>query len=276
MDQPITKLTTLATLIGVAAFAQSTTAFAVPLQGLLSVDPGILDSVVTASGYTVSKYAGGSYFHMNNPLSIGSTPTAGAMLKPGTDQGVLLGQYQNFVLDPDVPHPQGWQGDLNGDGVPDGAAGTGYSTTPTTAANMLLPFGFFGTNTYVGTNPIAYQSGESHPAPAADLDLSSCDTNNVCNFTLDTSAWEVMWNGSAFEQGPRPSSKGPFVLATGTYNLDTQFYSITWDSQIKQGPFNSIHGFWHLEGTHIVPVPAAAWLLGSGLLGLIGVARRKQ
>lgn len=24
-----------------------------------------------------------------------------------------------------------------------------------------------------------------------------------------------------------------------------------------------------------VPVPAAAWLLGSGLLGLIGVARRK-
>lgn len=24
-----------------------------------------------------------------------------------------------------------------------------------------------------------------------------------------------------------------------------------------------------------VPVPAAAWLLGSGLLGLVGVARRK-
>jgi hypothetical protein len=25
----------------------------------------------------------------------------------------------------------------------------------------------------------------------------------------------------------------------------------------------------------VVPVPAAAWLFGSGLLGLIGVARRK-
>jgi hypothetical protein len=25
-----------------------------------------------------------------------------------------------------------------------------------------------------------------------------------------------------------------------------------------------------------VPVPAAAWLFGSGLLGLVGVARRKQ
>lgn len=28
--------------------------------------------------------------------------------------------------------------------------------------------------------------------------------------------------------------------------------------------------------TTVVPVPAAAWLLGSGLLGLVGVARRKQ
>lgn len=28
-------------------------------------------------------------------------------------------------------------------------------------------------------------------------------------------------------------------------------------------------------GTAVVPVPAAAWLLGSGLLGLVGVARRK-
>ena len=31
-----------------------------------------------------------------------------------------------------------------------------------------------------------------------------------------------------------------------------------------------------LTGTPAVPVPAAAWLFGSGLLGLIGVARRKK
>ena len=28
--------------------------------------------------------------------------------------------------------------------------------------------------------------------------------------------------------------------------------------------------------TTVVPVPAAVWLFGSGLLGLIGVARRKK
>lgn len=31
----------------------------------------------------------------------------------------------------------------------------------------------------------------------------------------------------------------------------------------------------HLTGYGVVPVPAAVWLFGSGLLGLIGIARRK-
>jgi hypothetical protein len=34
----------------------------------------------------------------------------------------------------------------------------------------------------------------------------------------------------------------------------------------------------HLQftATHVVPVPAAVWLFGSGLLGLLGIARRKK
>ena len=31
-----------------------------------------------------------------------------------------------------------------------------------------------------------------------------------------------------------------------------------------------------LTGTGVVPVPAAVWLFGSGLLGLVGMARRKK
>ena len=46
------------------------------------------------------------------------------------------------------------------------------------------------------------------------------------------------------------------------------------------GDFNSmsISGFIDSNGTaeSVIPVPAAVWLFGSGLLGLVGVARRKQ
>ncbi len=84
-----------------------------------------------------------------------------------------------------------------------------------------------------------------------------------------------MWNGSAFEQGLRPVNTDPFVLATGTYDLITRAYSLAWESQINGGPFNGVTTTWHLEGT-VVPIPAAVWLLGSGLLGLFGMARGKK
>jgi hypothetical protein len=46
---------------------------------------------------------------------------------------------------------------------------------------------------------------------------------------------------------------------------------------LLDGGFNSISGFIDSSGTaNAVPVPAAVWLFGSGLLGLVGVARRKQ
>jgi hypothetical protein len=52
-------------------------------------------------------------------------------------------------------------------------------------------------------------------------------------------------------------------------NMDGDNYSGT---QMIDGPFVGQSANFNVQG---VPVPAAAWLLGSGLLGLIGVARRK-
>jgi hypothetical protein len=102
----------------------------------------------------------------------------------------------------------------------------------------------------------------------------------VCVITVDLSSWEVFWNGSSFQQGPRPSNTGPFELATGTFDTTTNHYELNWASQIKQGPFNGVKGYWHVEGEYVgstvVPIPAAAWLFGSGLLGLAGAMRRRK
>ena len=43
---------------------------------------------------------------------------------------------------------------------------------------------------------------------------------------------------------------------------------------MQTGPFPFQAPAFH--GHEIVPVPSAAWLMGSGLLGLVGVARRRQ
>ena len=238
----------------------STAAHAAALTGTMLIDAGV-SKVIDANGNSV--YVSGSYFAMgaNNP-NVSST-----MLKPGSAAGITLGTYQNFVLNPDVPHLYNWDGK--------GAlAGTGYSGLPTTQSNMLMPFSFFGTSTYVGTNPIGYQSGEAHVAPTADI--SNC-VGNACTLSVDLSSWEVMWNGSAFEQGPRPLNSGPFVFAVGSYDLATAAYSLSWTSQINGGPFNGVPGYWYLSGTVVpTPLPAAAWLLGSGLIGLLGISRRKS
>ena len=33
---------------------------------------------------------------------------------------------------------------------------------------------------------------------------------------------------------------------------------------------------WAVHSGDVIPIPAAVWLFGSGLLGLVGVARRKS
>ena len=43
--------------------------------------------------------------------------------------------------------------------------------------------------------------------------------------------------------------------------------------QPKTGPVDSPI---YVSGPYVVPVPAAVWLFGSGLLGLVGIARRKK
>lgn len=45
---------------------------------------------------------------------------------------------------------------------------------------------------------------------------------------------------------------------------------------MENGPFPNYNAAFSLSAPGLVPVPAAVWLFGSGLLGLVGIARRKK
>lgn len=228
-------------------FGISIPANAIQLTGTMVVDRGILERVEVRPGVFINKYISGSYFALG-----GNTPTANsAMLQPGSDPGIILGSFQGFTPNPDEPHPAGH---------PDApfGAGTGYSAM-TTSSNVFKPFNFFSSATFIGLNEVSYQSGETKPAPSAEVDLTSC-VGTVCDMFVEMSVFEVYWNGAVFEQGPRPSNSGPFVLGQGTYDTATRRYSVTWVSQIKGGPFSNVPGWWHLEG-EVLPEPLVADVL---------------
>jgi hypothetical protein len=96
--------------------------------------------------------------------------------------------------------------------------------------------------------------------------------------------------GGTFNQ-PIPPNGDPDVLAlfptlqSSHYWSGTEFDSnVAWVFNFNDGFWNAVGGkdgnlySWavHAGNVSAIPVPAAVWLFGSGLLGLIGISRRKK
>lgn len=184
--------------------------------------------------------------------------------------------------------------DMNGDGVvqvyektglSEGTAGLVIGTAtvpgvyhagaplPTDTGPIVQTWGFFGS---AGTNFLTVPATGS---TTAGLDLSGWTVawNNVPEINMGSSAWqpvncaELGCTGYTFMSGvARFQWDGIYGNA---YTLD---YTATVPIYGKTS-FGGEPYFLHLEGTvQAVPIPAAVWLFGSGLLGLVGVARRKM
>jgi hypothetical protein len=106
---------------------------------------------------------------------------------------------------------------------------------------------------------------------------SSCDDHGSGTCSSFAAVFKgPIWNGINWGGTPQTSTATPFTVAEGTYN---------WGVIIVTGQdddFNNIYDTIPLtvklsahQTTPAVPVPAAAWLFGSSLLGLAGAARRR-
>lgn len=117
--------------------------------------------------------------------------------------------------------------------------------------------------------------------------ISIISDDNSGNITLDFSGWGYDWNGIPFISlggSPNfPEDTGVATMVCGSTCEIGDSFILDYAAHVYDLPGNNLTGFGgvpyylHLEGTiSAVPVPATVWLFGSGLLGLIGIARKKS
>ncbi len=102
--------------------------------------------------------------------------------------------------------------------------------------------------------------------------------------TIDLSGWNVTWNGiPSIPMGSGAwgaNADGVADIVCGVDCGDGDTYTLTYTATVPVGDpsgFGGVAYGLNLVGTvSAIPVPAAVWLLGSGLIGLVGVARRKK
>lgn len=160
-----------------------------------------------------------------------------------------------------------------GDGVLDGTDVAGFGATPASDGTYTgatfgylnlgpIPMASLSQNT---TNRIGCGSNDGTclgNASSGVLPLVVDTAPNPNDFDLTTPTYSDLANDGV---GGSPMQDGPFPNFNA--NFDVTELMPTGTSAGTIGPFD--------VGPEI-PVPAAVWLFGSGLLGLVGVARRKK
>ena len=172
----------------------------------------------------------------------------------------------------------------------DGVAGSFINYTSLDIQTFAGAYGFTGdagTGTIIGegaNNPVnSFSSGTTYGASLVEFYTFGNGLNaDISNGILTFSSLDFGFNiiPGTVDVPPDPGTLTVnWVVPTGLNTYDVSFvwtHVFAWDP-LDAGPDAPYHVY--LEGTITtspVPVPAAIWLVGSGLLGLVGVAGRKR
>ncbi len=159
----------------------------------------------------------------------------------------------------------------------DGAGNGQYTVTNNSVDYTLFAFGIsnFNTAPWVGS-------------VGNDFDCGGNDMNNWCyeSFVVDSSNWEIMTGSSGdFSDvlDPGDNMLNFYVALDGAMGPGSSWDQFLYTpgvlaSQlfvVLNGPSGMIYGSGG-QPINPIPVPAAVWLMASGLIGLVGVARRRS
>ncbi len=200
----------------------------------------MLCGVVNAVAIDSLEITGGSFL-----MGFGDT------LTPGAHADITIGGY---------------------DGSVPAVVGDAASYLPTS----IVAFTFFGAG-------VAVTTAETDGVTSGYAPVTGDITGG--NLSLDLSSWTAFWNGTSFNQGSSSdlvagsecAAANCTTAITTTYDEMTGEFTASWDAIVVSGAFGGQLASWTIEGNvSAVPVPAAVWLFGSGLVGLAAVARRRK
>lgn len=187
----------------------------------------------------------GSYFSVDTNGDQAFSAYEAIGITPGSDGGLLVGQAQ--------------VASGSHTGSPDGS-----ETAPFDA-----PWSFYAnTGMHQSTTPV---------------NIVSDDGNG--HVLLDFSGWGATWNGIVNiplggDSANFPSDTGQAVVSCGYDCSFGDSFVLDYSAHVPVGDpsgFGTVFWGLHLEGTvSAVPIPAAIWLFGSGLLGLAGFIRDRR
>jgi hypothetical protein len=115
----------------------------------------------------------------------------------------------------------------------------------------------------------------------ADLGTIGNETGTVL-FSVSGNTMTIDLNGTLLSETDHDTGPGPsLTFASGSlfdfYFNKTSSSPIFFSSFLIFDDTDFMVGQWRADvSLTAVPIPAAVWLFGSGLLGLLGIARRKQ
>ncbi|MHB1140931.1 MAG: hypothetical protein ACYC1T_04120 [Sulfuricaulis sp.] len=154
-------------------------------------------------------------------------------------------------------------------------------TVPTGSIGMHMLFDWNGNlniDVFVVANPSSVfgaglvRSTQTGLTPSSGA-YNKCDAGEVIN---------CLWDGATNVPGFKPTTNQVWMLASSDGNGD----GVMGINMAAGGPFAGFNANFNanmdpiadisdIGGPAPVPVPAAVWLFGSGLLGLVGISRRK-
>ena len=149
------------------------------------------------------------------------------------------------------------------------AATSGVSTFSGAVDNFMLEI---DGNVFTGNNGTARQfSSASGATDFFTVNIGGANGSVSGNVGLDVfTGFSVDWRGPNLFSDTTVLAHDLTVADFGYTRVTFGFNSLASDSVIDNA---SVINFGSVSA---VPVPAAVWLFGSGLLGLVGVARRKR